>query len=90
MKKMLLATLLGMVAQCFIASQARANPQTTCTIIRDTGKEYVGCRRDGPNLVLATPINGVSTYKASKENFHNPKCYDVNSNGITAICAYKR
>jgi len=90
MKKAFLATLLGVAAQCSIASKVQANPQMTCTIIRDTGKEYVGCKRDGSNLVLATPINGVSTYKASEENFHNPKCYDVKSNGITAICGYKR
>lgn len=61
-----------------------------CTVIKGSGKEYVGCNRNGLEYILAKPVNNIQSFKAIDESAHNPGCYNLNTNGVAAICTYKR
>jgi hypothetical protein len=73
-----------------IATPGSTRANQTCTVIRDSGKEYVGCFSKGYDYTLDRAVNGIKTFSAAKENSHNPGCFDVQANGIIAICTYKR
>jgi hypothetical protein len=61
-----------------------------CTAIKESGKEFIGCARKGYEYTLAKSVNGIQRFSARKENEHNPRCYDINTNGVIAICTYRR
>jgi hypothetical protein len=62
----------------------------TCTVIRASGKEYVGCVRNGYDYTLLKEVDGIKTFSAARENAHNPGCFDVRANGVIAVCTYRR
>ncbi len=89
MKRIVFALILLLSAQLMLLLRP-ASAEQTCTVIKNTGKIYVGCAKKGYEYTLSKPINGIQSFSAIKEDFHNPRCYGINANGIMAICIYKR
>jgi len=73
-----------------IASSAFVHASQVCTVIKDSGKEYVGCTKNGLEYMLVKPVNSIQSFTAIDESAHNPGCYNLRTNGIVAICTYKR
>jgi hypothetical protein len=89
MTKALLTLIIAVSSQLAPPPQ-NASAEQICTAITDSSKEYVGCTKRGYEYILTQSINGIKKFSAYKENAHNPRCYDINTNGIIAICTYKR
>ena len=89
MRKVLVDLVFALTSQLMLPLHP-AGAEQICTAITDSRKEYIGCTRRGREYILTKPINGIQRFSAYKENEHNPRCYDINTNGIMAICTYKR
>lgn len=62
----------------------------TCTAITSYGPVYVGCSKQGNQYTFSQPVHGYTGFEANQPSPHNPRCYDIGENGITAFCAYRR
>jgi hypothetical protein len=85
--KYLLASL-PLLAASLAASPTQAGG--TCTAITGYGPVYVGCSRQGSQYTFNQPVHGYSGFEATKPNPNNPGCYDIEENGISAFCTYRR
>lgn len=62
----------------------------TCTAITSYGPVYIGCSKLGKQYTFSQPVHGYSGFEANQPSPHNPRCYDIGENGITAFCTYRR
>lgn len=87
-----LITISALIVGVFSAIRTPSFSQSipTCTVITNSGKEYVGCKRNGYEYALNRSVRGIASFSATKDNPHNPGCFDVHANGVIAICTYKR
>jgi hypothetical protein len=79
---------LSLVAASLAVTPAQAGG--TCTAITSYGPVYVGCSNQGTQYTFAQPVHGYTGFQANQPNPHNPGCYDIGENGITAFCTYRR
>ena len=85
--KNLLAALPLLAASLVVSS---ANAGSTCTAITSYGPVYVGCSRQGNQYTFSQPVHGYTGFEANQANPNNPGCYDIEENGISAFCTYRR
>ena len=62
----------------------------TCTVITGYGPVYIGCSVKGSDVTFSQPVHGINGVIKGIQNPHNPGCYDLGENGITAVCTYRR
>jgi hypothetical protein len=79
---------LPLLAASLAVSPAQAGG--TCTAITSYGPVYVGCSNQGSQYTFSQPVHGYTGFEASQPNPNNPGCYDINENGISAFCTYRR
>ncbi len=88
--RLIALTSLAAAVSLVVRMPSFAQVSKTCTVITNSGKEYIGCKSNGYEYNLARPVHGITSFSAAKENAHNPGCFDVRANGVIAICTYMR
>ena len=62
----------------------------TCTAITGYGPVHVPCTVKGNDITFSKPVHGIQGISGGTQNPNNPGCYDLDENGITAVCTYRR
>ena len=62
----------------------------TCTAITSYGPVYVGCTVKGNDITFSKTVHGIQGISGGTQNPNNPGCYDLDENGIAAVCTYRR
>ena len=69
---------------------APAHAGKICTVVTGYGPVHVGCTVKGNDVTFSKPVHGIQGISGGTQNANNPGCYDLDENGISAVCTYRR